>query len=49
MEENPGWGGLSFVGIFVIASLCFFPVPLLSLGAGFVYIELYGLGIGICV
>eukprot|EP00986_Skeletonema_menzelii_P006532 scaffold2481_cov145-Skeletonema_menzelii.AAC.11 len=49
MEEKPGWGGLCFVGIFVIASLCFFPVPLLSLGAGFVYIELYGLGVGICV
>jgi uncharacterized membrane protein YdjX (TVP38/TMEM64 family) len=49
LEENPGGGAVIFVGIFVIASLCFFPVPLLSMGAGFVYIELYGLGIGICV
>jgi len=49
LEENPGGGAVIFVGIFVISSLCFFPVPLLSLGAGFVYINLYGLGIGICV
>ena len=49
MEENPSWGGVLFVVIFVTASLCFFPVPLLSLGAGYVYIELYGLGVGICV
>ena len=49
MEDNPGWGGLLFVGVFVSASLCFFPVPFLSLGAGFVYIELYGLGVGVCV
>lgn len=47
--DHPAGGGVLFVGIFLIASLCFFPVPLLSLGAGFVYIELYGLGIGICV
>ena len=49
MSDKPGWGGLTFVATFVVASLCFFPVPLLSLGAGFVYIELYGLGVGICV
>jgi uncharacterized membrane protein YdjX (TVP38/TMEM64 family) len=47
--DHPAGGGVLFVGIFLIASLCFFPVPLISLGAGFVYIELYGLGIGICV
>lgn len=47
--DHPAGGGVLFVGIFLIASLCFFPVPLLSLGAGYVYIELYGLGIGICV
>ena len=32
-----------------MASLCFFPVALLTLGAGYVYISLYGLGFGILV
>ena len=49
LENHPFGGGILFVGIFLIASLCFFPVPLISLGAGFVYIKLYGLSIGLCV
>ena len=47
LAANPVAGGLSFIGIILIASLCFFPTSLLALGAGFVYIDLYGLGIGI--
>ncbi|KAL7552506.1 hypothetical protein ACHAWF_015753, partial [Thalassiosira exigua] len=47
LSDHPVGGGVSFVGVFLVASLCFFPTPLLSLGAGFVYIELYGLGRGI--
>lgn len=46
---HPIGGGLAFIGVFLLASLCFFPVGLLSLGAGYVYIELYGLGGGIFV
>jgi len=49
LQLHPVSGGLAFIGIFLLASLCFFPVALLSLGAGFVYIELYGLGLGIFV
>jgi uncharacterized membrane protein YdjX (TVP38/TMEM64 family) len=45
--DNPVAGGIAFIGIFLVGSLCFFPVALLSLGAGYVYIELYGLGLGI--
>ncbi|EJK59350.1 hypothetical protein THAOC_20443 [Thalassiosira oceanica] len=41
--------GVAFVGLFLVASLCFFPVALLTLGAGYVYISLYGLGFGILV
>ena len=49
LQLHPVSGGLAFIGIFLLASLCFFPVALLSLGAGFVYIELDGLGLGIFV
>lgn len=49
LHHNPISGGLAFIGIIVMGCLCFFPVALLSLGAGYVYIELYGLGLGIFV
>lgn len=49
LTANPVSGGVAFVGVFLLASLCFFPVALLSLGAGFVYTELYGLGFGIFI
>ena len=49
LSDNPVSGGVAFIGVFLVGSLCFFPVALLSLGAGFVYIELYGLGFGIFV
>ena len=44
---NPVSGGLAFIGVFVVGSLCFFPVALLSLGAGYAYHDIYGLGFGI--
>ena len=47
LASNPFGGGLVFIGIILMASLCFFPVSLLALGAGFVYIDLYGLWIGL--
>lgn len=49
LGDNPTSGGVAFVGLFLVASLCFFPVALLTLGAGYVYISLYGLGFGILV
>mmetsp|Transcript_5358 Transcript_5358/g.12172 ORF Transcript_5358/g.12172 Transcript_5358/m.12172 type:complete len:1003 (+) Transcript_5358:46-3054(+) len=49
LTDHPVGGGLAFIGVFLVGSLCFFPVELLSLGAGYVYIELYGLGGGIFV
>ena len=49
LHNNPISGGLAFIGIILMGCLCFFPVALLSLGAGYVYIELYGLGLGIFV
>eukprot|EP00804_Cyclotella_cryptica_P009008 CCRYP_003115-RB/>CCRYP_003115-RB protein AED:0.07 eAED:0.14 QI:0/0.5/0.4/1/0.5/0.4/5/1706/938 len=47
LANNPVAGGMAFIGIILTASLCFFPVSLLALGAGYVYIDLYGLGVGI--
>jgi len=49
LSTNPLSGGVVYVGIFLLASLCFFPVVPFSLGAGFVYIKLYGLMIEIFV
>lgn len=46
LYSHPVAGGLVFICLIVLASLCFFPVSLIALGAGFVYIDLYG-GIGI--
>jgi hypothetical protein len=47
LADSPVAGGLVFIALILLASLCFFPVSLLALGAGFVYIDLYGLGVGI--
>lgn len=47
LARSPVAGGLMFILLILLASLCFFPVSLLALGAGFVYIDLYGLGVGI--
>jgi uncharacterized membrane protein YdjX (TVP38/TMEM64 family) len=47
LANNPVAGGMAFIGIILTASLCFFPPSLLALGAGYVYIDLYGLGLGI--
>jgi len=44
---HPFSGGVAFIGVFIIGSLCFFPVALLSLGAGYTYDSIYGLGLGI--
>ena len=49
LSDHPAAGGVAFVGVFLIGSLCFFPVALLTLGAGYVYIDLYGLRLGIVV
>ncbi|KAL7539443.1 hypothetical protein ACHAXR_009287 [Thalassiosira sp. AJA248-18] len=49
LTAHPVSGGVAFIGIFLFASLCFFPTALLSLGAGYVYTDLYGLGLGIVV
>ena len=46
LAANPIPGGLAAVVAFVLGSLCFFPVALLSLGAGYAYIGVYGLGPG---
>ena len=47
LYSHPVAGGLVFICLIVLASLCFFPVSLIALGAGFVYIDLYGGLIGI--
>jgi uncharacterized membrane protein YdjX (TVP38/TMEM64 family) len=44
---NPVSGGLAFIGVLLLGSLCFFPIALLSLGAGYVYASIYGLVLGI--
>ena len=39
LSVNPVSGGLSFISVFVVGSLCFFPVALLTLGAGYAYAD----------
>ena len=37
LSVNPVSGGIAFISIFVVGSLCFFPVVLITLGAGYAY------------
>ena len=39
LSVNPVSGGLAFISVFVVGSLCFFPVALLTLGAGYAYAD----------
>jgi len=49
LHSHPIAGGVAFIGVFLVGSLSFFPVALLTLGAGYVYIDLYGLFFGILI
>jgi hypothetical protein len=39
LSVNPVSGGLGFISVFVVGSLCFFPVALLTLGAAYAYTD----------
>ena len=47
LTRHPYGGGIAFVLVFLLGSLCFFPVSLLSMGVGYVYADLYGTSSGI--
>lgn len=47
VEENPIAGIFSFIGVYVVATVLFIPGSLLTLGSGFVFANVFGLGLGL--
>jgi uncharacterized membrane protein YdjX (TVP38/TMEM64 family) len=47
VEDNPTAGVFAFVGVYFIATVLFIPGSLLTLGSGFVFANVFGLGLGI--
>lgn len=47
IEENPGGGIFVFVLVYFAATVLFVPGSILTLGAGFVFANAYGLGVGV--
>jgi len=47
IEDNPAAGVFAFIGVYIIASIFFIPGLILTLGAGFVFANALGLGVGI--
>ena len=47
IEENPGPGVLSFIVVYFVATILFVPGSILTLGAGFVFANAFGLGPGV--
>merc|ERR1711976_600862 len=45
VEDNPGYGIFSFIGVYFLATVLFVPGSLLTLGSGFVFANVFGLGI----
>jgi len=46
VEENPTEGVFAFVGVYFIATVLFIPGSILTLGAGFVFGNVFGVGLG---
>ena len=47
VEENPTEGVFAFIGVYFIATVLFIPGTILTLGAGFVFSNAFGLGLGV--
>lgn len=47
VEENPTIGVLAFIGVYVVATVLFIPGSVLTLGSGFIFAKVFGLGIGV--
>jgi len=47
VEENPTEGVFAFIGVYFVATVLFIPGTILTLGAGFVFSNAFGLGVGV--
>lgn len=47
VEDNPTEGVFAFIGVYMISTVLFIPGSLLTLGAGFVFSNAFGLGVGV--
>jgi len=47
VEENPASGIFAFIGVYFTATILFIPGSLLTLGSGFVFANIFGLGLGV--
>lgn len=49
IEDNPVAGLFAFVAVYCVATVCFIPGSVLTLGAGFVFSMAFGLGAGVAL
>lgn len=49
VEGSPALGALAFIAVYIVATVAFFPGSILTLGAGFVFAEALGRGLGFVV
>ncbi|CAJ1962320.1 unnamed protein product [Cylindrotheca closterium] len=49
IEDNPTIGIFAFMGVYIIATVFFIPGSILTLGAGFVFANAFGLGLGVAL
>lgn len=47
VEDNPTAGIFAFIGVYFLATVLFIPGSLLTLGSGFIFANIFGLGLGI--
>jgi len=47
VEDNPAAGVFAFIGVYFIATILFIPGSILTLGIGFVFANVFGLGLGV--
>mmetsp|Transcript_2786 Transcript_2786/g.6544 ORF Transcript_2786/g.6544 Transcript_2786/m.6544 type:complete len:318 (+) Transcript_2786:196-1149(+) len=49
IEDNPTVGIFAFMGVYVVSTVFFIPGSILTLGAGFVFANAFGLGLGVAL
>ncbi|KAL3937440.1 MAG: hypothetical protein SGBAC_007451 [Bacillariaceae sp.] len=49
IEDNPIVGIFAFIGVYFVATILFIPGSILTLGAGFVFANAFGLGLGVAL
>merc|ERR1712232_1364039 len=49
VEDNPVAGLFAFIGVYFVATIFFIPGSILTLGAGFVFANAFGLGLGVAL